>query len=74
VSDKHSGPELGGSPEPLLYSVVEAARLLGIGRSKCFELIASCELRSVTIGRRRLIPWADIEDYVSRLTADGGVP
>lgn len=41
--------------EPLLYSVPETAELLGIGRSKTYELIAARKILTVTIGRRRLV-------------------
>ncbi|MEZ5280564.1 MAG: helix-turn-helix domain-containing protein [Acidimicrobiales bacterium] len=39
----------------LVYSVSEAAELLGIGRSTAYELVARGELPSVAIGRRRVI-------------------
>lgn len=40
----------------LAYTVNEAITAVPIGRTKLFELIATGELRTVTIGRRRLIP------------------
>lgn len=45
----------------------DAERMLGIRRSKIYELIAAGELGSVTIGRCRLIPIEEIDAYVSRL-------
>ena len=39
----------------LVYSVSEAAELLGIGRSTAYELVARGELPSVAIGDRRVI-------------------
>ena len=42
--------------ERLTMSVEEAARVLGIGRSSCYEAVARGEIRSVRVGRRRLIP------------------
>lgn len=39
----------------LVYSVSEAAELLGIGRSTAYELVARGELPSVAIGGRRVI-------------------
>jgi excisionase family DNA binding protein len=57
-------------PEKLLFRVEEAARdVLGIGRSKAFDLIASGELPSVQIGRSRRITRTALEDYVARLAA-----
>lgn len=41
--------------EPLLLSIAEAARSLGVGRSKAYELIGDGQLETVTIGRRRLV-------------------
>ena len=41
--------------ENLLCSVVEAGKTLGIGRSKVYELISNGGLKTVTIGRRRLV-------------------
>lgn len=55
--------------EMLLYSPQEAAGLLGIGRSQMFELIASGEVESVKIGRRRKIPREALTTYVERLRA-----
>jgi excisionase family DNA binding protein len=58
--------------QPVLLPVYpEAASVLGIRRTKTFELIKSGELRTVTIGRRRLVPVAAIEEYVARLEQQG---
>lgn len=51
----------------LLLSPREVAATLSIGRSKVFELLATGELASVKIGRRRLIPRAALSEYVGRL-------
>jgi excisionase family DNA binding protein len=40
---------------PYLMSIIEAANALRISRSKTYELMNSAELRTVTIGRRRLV-------------------
>ncbi len=53
--------------DSLLYRAEDAARVLGIGRSKTYELIAAGELRSVQIGRLRRIPRAGLEADVERL-------
>lgn len=41
---------------PLAVSPAEACRLLGVGRTYLYELIQTGELRSVRLGKRRLIP------------------
>lgn len=41
--------------EAYLTSITNAAKALGIGRSKAYELIAEGRLETVTIGRRRLV-------------------
>ena len=42
--------------ELLLLRVEEVARALSLGRSKVYELIASGELPSITIGAARRVP------------------
>ena len=42
--------------EPILVTAREAASLLGISRSRVFELLTTGELPSLTIGRSRRIP------------------
>nr|WP_168070634.1 helix-turn-helix domain-containing protein [Sphingomonas kaistensis] len=41
--------------ERLLVSIPDAGTMLGLGRSKIYELLTEGRLESVTIGRRRLI-------------------
>ena len=40
----------------LVYSVVEVGELLGIGRSKAYELVRSGTIPSLRLGRRIVIP------------------
>ena len=51
----------------LLVSPVEAANLLGIGRSTVYVLMQSGELASVRVGGSRRIPVAALDELVSRL-------
>ena len=44
------------SSERLVYSVGEAAELLGISRAFAYELVARGELPVIRLGRRRLVP------------------
>lgn len=52
-----------GAPERLL-SIDQAAELLGVGRTRVYAELASGRLRSVTAGRRRLVPSSAIRDFV----------
>jgi excisionase family DNA binding protein len=51
------------APDRLL-AVGEAASTLGIGRSVLYGEIQAGRLRSVTVGRRRLVPAAAIAEYI----------
>jgi excisionase family DNA binding protein len=51
----------------LLLTVREAAELLGVGRSKIYELLAGGILESVKIGRARRVPREAVELYVADL-------
>jgi excisionase family DNA binding protein len=58
--------EANGVPLRML-SVQKAAGELGISRSLTYELLSSGALRSVKIGRRRLVPREAIETYIASL-------
>ena len=45
-------------PEKLVYGVVEAGRLLGMGRSASYEAVRSGALPSIKIGGRYKVPKA----------------
>jgi excisionase family DNA binding protein len=47
--------------KPLLRSVPDACRKLGIGQSHLYELMASGKIKSVKIGSRRLISDAELQ-------------
>ncbi|MFB7915236.1 helix-turn-helix domain-containing protein [Streptomyces sp. NPDC056061] len=51
----------------LLYRPEEAAVVLRIGRSMVYEEIRLGRLRTVRIGRRRLVPPDYIEEYIGLL-------
>jgi excisionase family DNA binding protein len=55
----------------ITVNIIEAARLLGCGRSRIFELIAAGRLRSYKIGRERRILRRDIEKLVEQLVERG---
>lgn len=54
--------------EPVLCSVADAARILGIGKTKTYELIAENQLECATIGTRRLVKVASINKFVEAAT------
>jgi excisionase family DNA binding protein len=56
--------------DKLLLTPIEAARALGIGRSKLYQLIQSGRLPSVLIGRSRRITAAALRAYVASLAAE----
>ncbi|HWA67424.1 MAG TPA: helix-turn-helix domain-containing protein [Mycobacteriales bacterium] len=47
-------------PERLTMTVEEAAQVLGISRNSAFRAVRSGELPAVRIGRRLLIPLAQV--------------
>lgn len=51
--------------ERLAVSAVDAARLTGIGRTKLYEAIGSGTLRSLKIGKRRLIMIEALRDWLA---------
>jgi excisionase family DNA binding protein len=57
----------GETTSPVLLTVIEAARLLRIGRSKAYELIVGGELETVHIGRCIRVPYDAVLAYVAAL-------
>lgn len=57
---------------PILLTPVEAARALGIGRSKLYELLQAGVLESVRIGACRRIPATALSDLVANLRVPAG--
>ena len=57
--------------ERLLLTVVEAATMLGVGRTKAYELIAGGELQVVHIGRAARVPLVAVHRYVPSVSLSG---
>lgn len=59
------------SLEPIarLNHVESVMERLGLGRSTVYELLASGQLRSVKVGRRRLISESALIDFIEKLDA-----
>lgn len=55
---------------PLLYDVEEAAQALRLSRTVIYELIRSHRLRTVKLGRRRLVPVSALVEYVESLSSE----
>ena len=56
-----------------LLRVEEAAKWLGVGRTKTYALVHNGTLPSVTIGRSRRIAVSALEAFVEQLVDDGSV-
>lgn len=61
-----------GAITPLFVNVSEAARIIGLGRSKTWELVASGDIFSVREGKRRLVPISALNDWAARKMAEAG--
>jgi excisionase family DNA binding protein len=68
VDDDSSAIELPAG-YTLLLSIEETAAQLRIGRTRTYELVMSGQIRSVTIGRRRLVPRESLVEFVRRLAS-----
>lgn len=54
-----------------LHDVRDVMKRLNLSRSKTFELIATGRLRSVKVGRRRLVSEAALIEFIETLDAGG---
>ncbi len=53
-------------PEPLTVRIPEACRMMGIGRSKLYELIQEGEIAIVKVGAMTLVPVAGLKAFLAR--------
>jgi excisionase family DNA binding protein len=58
-----------GTMETITCTPIDAARALGIGRTKLYELIGTGKLRTVKLGRRTLVRTDSIRALVDTLEA-----
>ncbi len=58
----------------LLLKPEQAAKILAVGRTQVYALIANGDLESVQIGRLRRVPYVACERYVESLQASAGQP
>jgi excisionase family DNA binding protein len=66
-------PELAEAVMARLNSVEDVMERLKLGRSKVFEVLGNGQLRSIKVGRRRLISEAALVEFINHLEAGGGV-
>ena len=50
----------------LLYTPEEAAVLLSMSRSRVYVLLSRQRIGSIKEGRRRLVPFIELESYIQR--------
>lgn len=53
--------------DPINLSIIDAARTLGVGRSKLYELINAGQLETVKLGTRTLVRVASIKTFSDNL-------
>lgn len=59
-----------GPPAPdRLLDIEEAAATLGLGRTSVYGEMSAGRLRSIRVGRRRLIPAAAVAEYIAERRA-----
>jgi excisionase family DNA binding protein len=65
--EKNGNSDEAASADKVLLTTEEAAERLGVGRSTLYALIRSGKLRTVKIGRRRLVPVTAIPQLIQSL-------
>jgi excisionase family DNA binding protein len=48
--------------KPLTITVENALKISGLGRTKLYELINAGTIKTITIGRRRLVVYSSLEE------------
>lgn len=54
--------------EKLVYSVSEAAQLLGISKSYAYELVKEKKIPVLDLGKRKIIPKLPFEEWIQKNT------
>jgi excisionase family DNA binding protein len=60
---------LSNQSAPQLHPLETVTARLGVGRSTVFDLIGSGQLRSVKVGRRRLVSESALVEFINQLEA-----
>ena len=56
--------------QPRLLSINSACHILGLSRTTSYALMASGQIRSVTVGRRRFVTRDAIDEFVASLPTE----
>ncbi|MEK7455129.1 MAG: helix-turn-helix domain-containing protein [Pseudomonadota bacterium] len=59
------------SPDPICVRVNDAARMIGVGRTKLYELIAAGEVETVKLGKSTRITTSSLHDLIRRQRGAG---
>lgn len=59
-------PDNAREPQPLAVRIPDACRMIGIGRSKLYELIADGTIQIVKIGSITVIPVSQIRALIEK--------
>jgi excisionase family DNA binding protein len=62
-------PFYAAGPDPLAVTIPDACRMLGIGRTKFYELIGAGDVRAIRVAGRTLIEVASLRTLVSAAPA-----
>lgn len=54
------------SVEPICVKVNEAARMIGVGRTKLYEMIATGDVEAIKLGKSTRITTASLKKLVTR--------
>jgi excisionase family DNA binding protein len=54
-----------GSPKPLAVTVDSACKIIGVGRTLMWALIKDGRVKSIRLGRRRLVIYASLETLLT---------
>lgn len=60
------------NPDRLTHSIEQAARALGVGRSLVFTLLKEGQLKSIRVGKRRLILTTELQAFLDRQQQKAG--
>lgn len=51
---------------PDMIDIPQLCKLLGCGKTKAYQLVATGEFRTIRIGKKMLIPKSDILDFLKK--------